>query len=75
MAQASEKLPPPVNPEILKAVSPLSVAEGREPHALVEEALGDLLEKRKTAHPRAHTMAAYSASGGRYGPPDKKLAE
>jgi hypothetical protein len=75
MAQTREKFATQVNSEILSAVRSLSVAEGRQLQALVEEALTDLLEKRKRAKPRAHVMGAYLASHEKYGALYKKLAE
>ena len=75
MAQTREKFATQVNSEILRAVRSLSVAEGRQLQALVEEAFTDLLEKRKRAKPRAHVMGAYLASHEKYGALYKKLAE
>jgi hypothetical protein len=75
MAQIREKFATQVNSEVLAAVRSLSVAEGRQLQALVEEALADLLEKRKKANARAHVMGAYLASHEKYGPLYKKLAE
>lgn len=75
MAQTREKFATQVNSEILTAVRSLSVAEGRQLQALVDEAFADLLEKRKKATPRAHVMGAYLASHEKYGPLYKKLAE
>jgi hypothetical protein len=75
MAQTREKFATQVNSEILTAVRTLSVAEGRQLQALVEEAFADLLEKRKKANPRAHVMGVYLASHEKYGPLYKKLAE
>ena len=75
MTQKREKFATQVNSEILTAVRSLSAAEGRQLQALVEEALADLLEKRKKTTPRAHVMAAYLASHEKYGPLYKKLAE
>jgi hypothetical protein len=49
--------------------------EGRQLQALVDEALADLIEKRRHIRPRAHVMAAYHASHGPYGDLYKKLAE
>ena len=43
--------------------------------ALVDEALADLLEKRRLGRPSAHVMAAYQASHEKFGPLYKKLAE
>jgi len=75
MAQTREKFATQVNSEILKAVRSLSVAEGRQLQALVEEAFADLLEKRKKSTPRAHVIGAYLASHEKYGPLYKKLAQ
>lgn len=75
MPQTREKFATQVNSEILTAVRSLSAAEGRQLQALVEEALADLLEKRKNSSPRAHVMGAYLASHERYGTLYKKLAE
>jgi hypothetical protein len=41
----------------------------------VEEALADLIEKRKNIRPRSSVMAAYLASHDKYTPLYKKLAE
>ena len=75
MAQTRKKFATQVNAEILTAVRSLSVAEGRQLQALVEEALADLLEKRKKSKPRAHVMGAYLTSHEKYGRLYKKLAE
>ena len=75
MSQTREKFATQVNSEILTAVRSLSAAEGRQLQTLVEEALADLLEKRKNSNPRAHVMGAYLASHEKYGPLYKKLAE
>lgn len=70
-----EKFATQVNPEILAALRNLAKSEGRQLQALVDEALSDLIEKRKAAKPRAHVMAAYQASHDKFGPLYKKLAE
>jgi hypothetical protein len=75
MVQTREKFATQVNSEILAAVRSLSISEGRQIQALVDEALADLLEKRKKAQPRPHVMGAYLASHEKYGPLYKKLAE
>ena len=43
--------------------------------ALIDEALTDLIEKRRLGKPRKHVMTAYQASVQRYGKLYKKLAE
>jgi hypothetical protein len=75
MSQTREKFATQVNSEILTAVRTLARKEGRQLQALLDEALADLIEKRKSAKPRPHVMGAYLASHERYGPLYKKLAE
>jgi hypothetical protein len=75
MSQTREKFATQVSSEILSAVRSLAEKEGRQLQALMDEALADLIEKRKNANPRAHVMGAYVASHERYGPLYKKLAE
>ncbi len=73
--QDREKFATQVNSEILSALRNLAKSEGRQLQALVDEALADLLEKRRSGRPRAHVMAAYQASHDKFGPLYKKLAE
>ncbi|HLZ83218.1 MAG TPA: hypothetical protein VKQ54_06585 [Caulobacteraceae bacterium] len=73
--QAREKFATQVDTEILAAVRDLARSEGRQLQALVDEALADLLEKRRQGRPRAHVMQAYMASHGRFADLYKKLAE
>ena len=75
MSAPREKFATQVNTEILSAVRSLADKEGRHLQVLVEEALVDLIEKRKKATPRAHVMGAYLASHEKYAPLYKKLAE
>jgi hypothetical protein len=70
-----EKFATQVNSEILSAVRKIAQSEGRQLQALVDEALADLIEKRRQGRPRAHVMAAYQASHDKFGPLYKKLAE
>lgn len=74
-SQVREKFATQVNSEILTAVRGIAQAEGRQIQALVDEALADLIEKRRQARPRANVMAAYQASHERFAPLYKKLAE
>ena len=73
--QAREKFATQVDTEILAAVRDLARTEGRQLQALVDEALADLLEKRRQSRPRAHVMQAYMASHGQFADLYKKLAE
>jgi hypothetical protein len=75
MPSAREKFATQVNSEILSEVRSLAQSEGRQLQALVDEALADLIEKRRQGKPRAHVMAAYQASHETFGTLYKKLAE
>ena len=74
-SQTREKFATQVNSGVLASVRALAKSEGRQLQALVDEALADLIEKRKHGKPRAHVMAAYQASHENFGPLYKKLAE
>ena len=73
--QTREKFATQVNSEILRSVRSIAQTEGRQLQALVDEALADLIEKRKQGRPRAHVMAAYQGSHEKFAPLYKKLAE
>ncbi len=70
-----EKFATQVDSEILRSVRELAKSEGRQLQALIDEALADLIEKRKNVRPRANVMAAYQASHEKFAPLYKKLAE
>lgn len=75
MSQVRKKFATQVNSEILSTVRTLAQKEGRQLQALVDEALADLIEKRKNARPRPHVMAAYLTSHEKYSELYKKLAK
>jgi len=75
MSQIREKFATQVNSEILATIRSIAETEGRQFQSLVEEALADLIEKRKNIRPRAHVMGAYLASHDKYGELYKKLAK
>ena len=70
-----QKFATQVDPELIEAVRAIAREEGRQVQALVDEALADLVEKRRMGKPRKPVMAAYQASTGRFGKLYKKLAE
>ncbi len=74
MADVREKFATQVDPTLLANIRSLAQQEGRQLQALVEEALADLLEKRKNARPRAHVMNAYQGSHEKYASLYQKLA-
>ena len=75
MSPIREKFATQVNSEILADIRALAQSEGRQLQALVDEALADLIEKRKNPRPRAHVMAAYLASHEKYSELYQKLAK
>ena len=75
MSAAREKFATQVTPEILAELRVLAQSEGRQLQALVDEALADLIEKRKNTRPRAHVMAAYASSHENYGDLYRSLAK
>jgi len=70
-----QKFATQVDPDLIEAVRGLAREEGRQVQALIDEALADLVEKRRLGKPRKHVMAAYQASYQRFGKLYKKLAE
>ena len=70
-----QKFATQVDAELIEAVRSLAHKEGRQVQSLIDEALSDLIEKRRLGKPRGHVMAAYRSSVERYGKLYKKLAE
>jgi hypothetical protein len=75
MSASKEKFATQVSAEILAEVRALAHSEGRQLQALVDEALADLIEKRKNTRPRPHVMSAYGASHEKYAELYRKLAK
>ncbi len=75
MSKTREKFATHVDSEVLSAIRAIAEQEGCQLQALVEEALVDLVEKRKQARLRPGVKVAYSASHDKYGELYKKLAE
>lgn len=63
-----------LDPELLAAVRALAKGEGRQIQSVIEEALADLLEKRRQGQPRRHVLAQYEASVRSFGPLYERLA-
>lgn len=74
-AKRREKFATQVDAEILSALRDLAQSEGRQIQALVDEALADLIAKRREGRPRPYVLAAYEASHETYAPLHKKLAD
>jgi methionine synthase II (cobalamin-independent) len=75
MGKTREKFASQIDSVLLEEVRRLAKAEGRQIQAVLEEALSDLLEKRRQTKPRPHIMAHYQASHGTFAPLYKKLAK
>jgi predicted transcriptional regulator len=75
MAGTRQKFATQVDPDILASVRKIAEQEGRQLQALVDEAIADLIEKRKHGKPRQHVMASYLASHEKYGELYNKLAK
>ena len=73
--KSKQKFATQVDPDLIEAVRGIAREEGRQVQALVDEALADLVEKRRLGSPRKHVMTAYQSSIGRYGKLYRKLAE
>jgi hypothetical protein len=69
-----EKFATQVDAQTLAEVRRIATAEGRQLQSLVDEALADLLEKRKQSRPRDHVMRAYQRSHEPFAELYKKLA-
>ncbi|TNE59411.1 MAG: hypothetical protein EP340_02955 [Alphaproteobacteria bacterium] len=75
MTEIREKFATQIDAALLKEVRSLAKEEGRQIQALMDEALADLLEKRRQTRPRTHVMAAYERSLDRYAGLYEKLAQ
>jgi len=75
MPKSREAFAIKVSSEVLASLRVLAQKEGRQLQALVDEALADLLEKRRGANRRPDVMGAYLTSHEKYGSLYKKLAE
>ena len=74
MASNREKFATQVDAKTLAAVRRVAEKEGRQLQSVIEEALADLLEKRRVGKPRSHVLGAYERSHERYSELYKKLA-
>jgi hypothetical protein len=75
MSGAKEKFATQVTSQILAEVRALAHSEGRQLQTLIDEALADLIEKRKHTQPRPHVMSAYLASHEKYAELYQRLAK
>ena len=75
MSGTREALATRVDGDVLAEIKALAKAEGRELDTLIDEALWDLLEKRRRSEGRPHVMAAHRQSHERFASLYAKLAK
>lgn len=74
-SQNRETITLQVDAGLLAALLALAQSEERDLQAVVDEALVDLIKKRKSGGVRIHVIAAYEASHREYASLYRKLAE
>ena len=75
MQRNRSKFATQVDTALLTEVRDLARQEGRQIQTLIDEALMDLVEKRRGIKPRDHVMATYQASHERFAKLYEKLAK
>jgi hypothetical protein len=51
-----------ISSEVLAALHQLAASQGRQPQALVDDALREYLERQKRDRPRQHVLSAFASS-------------
>ena len=51
-----------VSPEVLAALHQLAASQGRQPQAILEDALREYLERQQRDRPRQHVLSAFASS-------------
>ncbi|MCW5943211.1 MAG: hypothetical protein KIS66_13330 [Fimbriimonadaceae bacterium] len=69
-----QKFATQVDADLLAMTRQIAESEGRQLQSIVEEALLDLVEKRKRDRPRANVLAHYEASLAQFGSLYERLA-
>jgi predicted transcriptional regulator len=62
MALARQKFSSQADPELLEALREIAQQEGRQFQAVLEQAMREFIERKNSAHPRAHVIAHFRAS-------------
>jgi hypothetical protein len=75
MAATFRKFATQADPAVLDEVRDLAAREGKQLQALVDEALRDLLEKRKRGRPRPEVLTAFGESIAEYAALYEQLAK
>ncbi|WP_300545444.1 hypothetical protein [Maricaulis sp.] len=75
MNKSREKFATQIDSALLADLRNLAKAEGRQIQTLVEEAIGNLIETRKTSDRKARILALHEESMAQYDDVYRKLAE
>ena len=75
MKPTKEKFATQAAPEVLAKLREIAAAEGRQLQAVLDEAMRDYIEKKRTDKPRAHVLSALESSLGDFDALYKSLAK
>ena len=64
-----------VSPEVLAALHQLAASQGRQPQAILEDALREYLEREQRDHPRQHVISEFASSLNEFDELYKDLAK
>jgi hypothetical protein len=70
-----EKFASQADPEVLAALRAIAEKEGRQFQSLIDEALRDIIEKKRNDKPRPHVIIAYQQSLKEFDELYRKLAQ
>jgi hypothetical protein len=59
---SKEKFATQADPAVLSAIRKIAADEGRQLQAVLDDAMRDYIEKKRTAKPRAHVLSALQES-------------
>jgi len=59
---AREKFSSQASPEVLAALRQIAETQGRQFHAVLDEAMRDYIDRQQKERPRRHVMAAFASS-------------
>ena len=64
-----------ISPAVLAALHQLAASQGRQPQALVDDALHEYLERQQRDRPRQHVLSAFASSMNEFDDLYKDLAK
>ena len=72
---AREKCSSQAAPEVLATLRQIAESEGRQFQAVLDEALREYIDRRKSGRPRRHVVAAFATSLGEFDSLYRELAK